>query len=150
MATSAEIQARRDRIAELFREDRNAYRAVKDVLQALLDDPGMLGFWEDFAARQQKLRSKPAPAKAKQGKATGKKPTVEQGLDVTSAIRLLQRDLEALEKQGLVEAYVVSEGQRVAVGNRRKSTGTGPQAAQPLLWRAGQESGGTNPLEPQH
>ena len=137
MATSAEIQARRDRIAELFREDRNAYRAVKDVLQALLDDPGMLGFWEDFAARQQKLRSKPAPAKAKQGKATGKKPTVEQGLDVTSAIRLLQRDLEALEKQGLVEAYVVSEGQRVAVGNRRKSTGTGPHAAQPLLWRAG-------------
>lgn len=137
MATSAEIQARRDRIAELFREDRNAHLAVKDVLQALLDDPGMRGFWESFEARQRKLRSKSAPAEAKPGKSTGKKPTVERGLDVTSAIRLLQRDLEALEKQGLVEPYVVSDGQRVAAGDRRKSGETGPLAVQPLLWRAG-------------
>lgn len=146
MAKSAEIHARRDLIADIFREEDGSDQKVEDVLDVLWEHPNMRTFWEGFKARKEsrkepQLKPQSESGPKPTGKGKSKKSIMKGDLNVTSAIRLVQRDLEVLEEQGLVEAVVMKEGRRVVVtAGDRRSRVSGSQvagAAQPLLWRAG-------------
>lgn len=143
MAKSGEIQARRQLIADLFREERDSVHTVDSVLDVLRTHTEMREFWNAFEARQKKSRQKPkrTTSQGAAGKRKEKKPIVKSGLDVTSAVRLVQRDLDILEAQGLVEAVVIKEGRKIAVtSDDRRARVSGAAvggSAQPLLWRAG-------------
>ena len=145
MAKSPEIQARRDLIADIFHEENGSFQKVEDVLDFLWEHPKMRTFWEGFKARQQSRNTQTELQGEKGAKPTGKrkskKPITKGDLNVTSAVRLVQRDMEVLEEQGLVEAVVEKEGRRVVVtASDRRARASGAHvagAAQPLLWRAG-------------
>lgn len=147
MAKSPEIQARRDLIVDILRKEDGSLHKVEYILDVLWEHPNMRAFWEGFKERQQSRNAQGKLQGVNGAKPTGKRKSNKQiikgDFNIFSAVRLVQRDLEVLEEQGLVEAVIVREGRRVVVtSDDRKSRASGAnlqEATQRLFWREGPE-----------